>query len=236
MITKTTATYDCSTCTIRDENFFCTMKDSSVAALNKMKFTAVYPKGAILFSEGESARGVFIICSGRVKLVTTSSAGRSLIAKIAGPGEIIGASAVVAKQPYGMSAETLEPVQAAFIRDDEFMRFMSSTPEVAMRTALELSTQLHQAQAEIRTLGLSRSVRDKFAMLLHDWCDDAGTKSPEGVRLKVTLTHEEIAQRIGTTRETITRLLTQFRSEQLIEVRGSTMIVHNPAALSAAGM
>ena len=236
MITKTTATYDCSSCTIRDERFFCTMKDNAVAVLNKMKFTAVYPKGATLFAEGESARGVFIICSGRVKLVTTSSAGRSLIARIAGPGEIIGASAVVSSQPYGMSAETLEPVQAAFIREDEFMRFMSSTPEVAMRTALELSNQLHHAQNEIRTLGLSRSVRDKFATLLHGWCDDTGTNSAEGVRLKVTLTHEEIAQMIGTTRETITRLLTQFRSERLIEVRGSTMIVRNPAALEAPAM
>jgi CRP/FNR family transcriptional regulator len=230
MITKATATHDCTTCTLRTARFFCAMKDATVATWNDMTFSSLYPKGATLFAEGEKPRGVFLVCSGRVKLVTTSAAGRSLIARIAGPGEILGVAPVVLGQPYQLSAETLEPVQMSFIRADEFMRFLTSNTEVSMRTALELSTQLHQAENEIRTLGLSRSVRDKFATLLQGWCDD-GTGSPEGVRVKVTLTHEEIAQLIGTTCETVTRLLTQFRSERLIEMRGSTMIVKNRAGL-----
>ena len=235
MISRSTATYDCTKCAIRREGSFCSMKDASIATLNTIKFTASYPKGATLFVEGEEPRGVFIVCSGRVKLVTSSSAGRTLIAKIAGPGEILGISAVVLKQPYQLTAETLEPVQTTFVRNDEFMRFMTSNSEVSMRTALALSTQIHDAENEIRTLGLGRSVRDKFASLLHGWCNGAD-RTPDGVRLKVTLTHEEIAQLLGTTRETVTRLLTQFRSERLIEVKGSTMIVRNPAALEAQAM
>lgn len=233
MINRSTITNDCTKCSLRNRDFFCSLKESLTATLNKMKFTATYPKGATLFAEGEDSRGVFIVCSGRVKLQTTSSAGRTVIAKIAGPGEILGLSAVVLGEPYQMNAETLEPVQTTFIRGDEFMKLLAANSDLSMRTALELSKHVHQAENEIRTLGLGRSVREKFAALLHGWCND-GNESADGVRLKVLLTHEEIGQLIGTTRETITRLLTQFRSERLIEVRGSTMIVRNPMALEAA--
>ena len=233
MISRPATTYDCSKCTIRREGFFCALKDDSVAALNGMRFTAAYPKGATLFHEGEQARGVFIVCSGRVKLVASSSAGRTLIAKIAGPGEVLGVSAVVLKRPYELSAETLEPVQISFVRADDFLRFLTSSTEVSMRTAQQLAGDCHQAQTEIRTLGLGRSVRDRFSTLLLEWCNEAPASAGDGVRLKVLLTHEEIAQIIGTTRETVTRLLTQFRVEKLIEMKGSTMIVRNPAALEA---
>lgn len=234
MKTRSTGTYDCTKCTLRLQGSFCALKDATIATMNSIKFTASYPKGATLFCEGEDPRGVFIVCSGRVKLVTSSSAGRTLIAKIAGPGEILGVSAVVLKQAYQLTAETLEPVQTTFIRNDEFMRFMTSNTEVTMRTAFVLSTQIHDAENEIRTLGLGRSVRDKFASLLQGWCVGAD-RSADGIRLKVLLTHEEIAQLLGTTRETVTRLLSQFRAEHLIEVKGSTMFVRNPAALEAMG-
>jgi CRP/FNR family transcriptional regulator len=234
MINRPASNYDCSRCTIRNEGFFCALKDESLTALNAMRFTAVYPKGATLFHEGEDARGVYIVCSGRVKLVASSSAGRTLIAKIAGAGEVLGVSAVVLKQNYELTAETLEPVQVTFVRADDFLRFITSSTEVSMRTAQQLSSDCQQAHNEIRTLGLGRSVRDRFSSLLLDWCNEApATANADGVRLKVMLTHEEIAQIIGTTRETVTRLLTQFRAEHLIEVKGSTMIVRNPAALEA---
>ena len=235
MISRAAANYDCTKCTLRVERSFCALKDATIATLNSIKFTASYPKGATLFCEGEEPRGVFIVCSGRVKLVTTSTSGRTLIAKIAGPGEVLGISAVVLKQPYQLTAETLEPVQTTFVRSDEFLRFMNSNSEVTMRTAMALSTQIHDAENEIRTLGLGRSVRDKFAALLQGWCDETG-RTADGYRLKVLLTHEEIAQLLGTTRETVTRLLTQFRAEKLIEVRGSTMLVRNPKALEAPAM
>jgi CRP/FNR family transcriptional regulator len=231
MATRATISNDCTHCSLRNEGFFCAFKEKTIAELNGLKFTAAYPKGATLFCEGEEPRGVFIVCSGRVKLVTTSNAGRTLIARIAGPGEILGLSAVVLGQPYQLAAETLEPVQITFIRRDEFMRFLTTNSEVSMRAARELSTHLHKAQNELRNLGLARTVRDKFATLLNDWCATA-KESPDGLRLNILLTHEEIAQLIGTTRETVTRLLTQFRAEKLIEMRGATMIVRDRAALA----
>ena len=215
----------CADCTVRAERLFCNMTDDSVATMDSIKFTGVYPKGSLLFVEGEQPRGVFILCSGRAKLTTSSSEGKMLIVKIAEPGEVLGASATILGKPYEVSAETLEPSQLNFIKRDDFMRFLSANAEVCMHTAQQLSEKYHSAQREIRSLGLAQTTGEKLAKLMLDWCNADSEETPKGIRLKVLLTHEEIAQMIGTTRETVTRLLSDLKRRKIIEVKGSTVLV-----------
>ncbi|HVR38242.1 MAG TPA: Crp/Fnr family transcriptional regulator [Thermoanaerobaculia bacterium] len=203
----------------------------AIASLEKIKFTGVYPKGSLLFVEGEESRGVFILCSGKVKLTTTSSEGRTLIVRVAEAGDVLGASAVILKRAYEVSAETLEPSQVNFIRHDDFMQFLASEKEAMMSIARQLSGDYYAAQREIRSFGLAQTTSEKLARLVLDWCDQRGEKTDHGIRLKVLLTHEEIAQMIGTTRETVTRLLMQLRNKKVIDVKGSTVMVSQPAAL-----
>ena len=216
---------NCSECAVRAERTFCNMSESTVAALERIKFTGIYPKGSLLFVEGEQPRGIFILCSGRAKLTTSSTEGKVLIVKIAEPGEVLGASATILGKPYEVSAETIEPAQLNFIKREDFMKFMNTDPEACMHTAQQLSEKYHSAQREIRSLGLSQTTGEKLAKLLLDWCDRNGEPTPKGVRLKVLLTHEEIAQMIGTTRETVTRLLSDFKRRKIIDVKGSTVNV-----------
>src|ERR1051325_9141936 len=90
----------CSNCPQREINGgFCNMAAEPVLALDSMKFTGAYPKGALLFVEGEQPRGVFVLCRGQAKLTTPSSDGRTLIVKIASPGEILGVSAAILGRP-----------------------------------------------------------------------------------------------------------------------------------------
>lgn len=215
----------CVDCTVRAERLFCNMTDESVASMDGIKFTGVYPKGSLLFVEGEQPRGVFILCSGRAKLTTSSSEGKILIVKIAEPGEVLGASATILGKPYEVSAETLEPAQLNFIKREDFMRFISANAEVCMHTAQQLSEKYHSAQREIRSLGLAQTTGEKLAKLMLDWCNNNSEETPKGIRLKVLLTHEEIAQMIGTTRETVTRLLSDLKRRKIIEVKGSTVLV-----------
>jgi len=224
-------THNCSTCTHREN--FCAMSAQSVSMLERIKFTAMYPKGSLLFVEGEPARGVFVLCSGKVKLTTSSSEGRTLIVRIASPGELLGASAVLLQKPYEMSVETIEPCQINFIRAEEFMAWIQNDREAMMSVARQLSGDYYAAQREIRSFGLAQTTTEKLARLVLDWCDQGGERTPSGVRLKVLLTHEEIAQMIGTTRETVTRLLTNLRSKKVIEVKGSTVNVMRMDALEA---
>lgn len=215
----------CTDCTVRTERLFCNMSPASIADMESVKFTGVYPKGSLLFVEGEQPRGVFIICSGKVKLTTSSTEGRTLIVKIAEEGEVLGASASILGKTYEVSAETIEPSQVNFIKRDDFMKFLNTSAEACMHTAQQLSEKYHSAQREIRTLGLAQTTSEKLAKLLLDWCERGGETTPKGVRLKVLLTHEEIAQMIGTTRETVTRLLSDFKRKKIIEVKGSTLLV-----------
>lgn len=209
------------------------MPARSMRTLEQIKFTAMYPKGSLLFVEGETPRGVIVLCSGKVKLTTSSSEGRTLIIRIAEAGELLGASAVLLGRNHEISAETVEPCQVNFIRTEEFMHWIQTDPEAMMAVARQLSGDYYAAQREIRSFGLAQTTSEKLARLMLDWCNESGEKTDKGVRLKVLLTHEEIAQMIGTTRETITRLLTGLRTRKVIEVKGSTVNVIRVDALEA---
>src|SRR6187397_3230888 len=156
----------CAACERGAEQLFCNMSPDAMKMLDAIKFTSVYPKGSVLFVDGEDPRGVFILCSGRAKLTTSSTEGRTLILKIAEPGEVLGASATILGRPYEVSAETLEPSQLNFIKREDFLRFLNTSAEACMHTAQQLSEKYHAAQREIRSLGLSQTTGEKLAKLI----------------------------------------------------------------------
>jgi CRP/FNR family transcriptional regulator len=200
--------------------------------LESIKYSSLYPKGAMLFVEGQSPRGVFVLCTGRVKLSTCSSDGKTLM-RIAEPGDVIGLSAAVSGKPYELSAETLNSCQVNFIRRDDFLRFLRTHGEVCLRVSQHLSNDYHTAYEQVRSLALSHSAAEKLARLLLNWCDEDGKPTDQGIRLKLTLTHEEMAQMIGASRETVTRLLGEFRTKQVIHLKGSNLLIRNKGALQA---
>ena len=223
--------HNCATCTQR--HGFCSIPPQSMQTLERIKFTAMYPKGSLLYVEGETPRGVMVLCSGKVKLTTSSSEGRTLIVRIADAGELLGSSAVLLGRTHEVSAETIEPCQVNFIRTEEFMAWIQSDAPAMMGVARQLSGDYYEAQREIRSFGLAQTTTEKLARLVLDWCNQRGEKTDKGMRLKVLLTHEEIAQMIGTTRETVTRLLTTLKARKVIEVKGSTVNVMRVDALEA---
>src|SRR5918994_2067629 len=120
---------NCTACARGAERLFCNMSPAAMKTLDAIKFTSVYPKGSVLFVDSEEPRGVFILCSGRAKLTTSSTEGRTLIVKIAEPGEVLGASATILGKPYEVSAETIEPSQINFIKRDDFLHFLNAHAE-----------------------------------------------------------------------------------------------------------
>ncbi len=220
----------CVTCKLRADKIFCNLPTQTVQALEAIKYTTAYPKGAVLFVEGQAPRGVFILCRGRVKLSICSSDGKTLILKIAEAGEVLGLSASVSGKPYELTAETLDPCQVNFVKREDFLRFLREHNDVCLRVAEQLSEKYNTACHEIRSLGLSHSAAEKLAKLLLEWSvKNGGARQPD--RLKLTLTHEEIAQMIGTSRETVTRLFADFKKRQLIQLKGSTLVIRNRPAL-----
>jgi len=220
----------CSHCTLPREGKFCDLAPKALEDLQQVKYTGMYPKGSTLFVEGEKPRGVFILCSGKAKLTTSSSEGKTLIVRVAAAGEILGLGSTVLDTAYEQSAETTEPAQVNFIRRDEFLRLMNSHSEILLRVAQQLSKSVLSAERDIRTFGLSQTTAERLAKLILDWTKN-GEETPKGVRVKVLMTHEEIAQMIGTTRETVTRLLSDFKRKKIIDVKGSSVFILGKDAL-----
>ena len=221
---------NCITCPVREEHLFCNLSNSALQKLNEIKSTAVYPKSAILFIEGQQPRGVFVLCNGKAKLSTSSSEGKTLITKISEAGDVLGLNAAISNHPYEVTAEMIEPGQANFIPRDALLQFLKQHGEVALRVAEQLSKNYYTAYEEIRTLGLTTSPAEKFARLLLSWYPDKSVANGQA-QVKLTLTHEEIAEMIGTTRETVSRLFSDFKKKQLLQVKGSTLVIRNKGAL-----
>ena len=221
---------NCLTCPVREEQVFCSLSLHAGQRLNEIKSTAMYPKGAMLFIEGQQPRGVFVLCAGKAKLSTSSREGKTIITKLSEAGDVLGLNSVISNRPYEVTAEMMEPGQANFIPRESLLQFLKEHGEVALRVAEQLSRNYYTAYEEIRTLGLATSPSEKFAKLLLSWTPKLPSHD-NGTQVKLTLTHEEIAEIIGTTRETVSRLFSQFKKKQLLQLKGSTLVIRDRTAL-----
>jgi CRP/FNR family transcriptional regulator, cyclic AMP receptor protein len=220
---------NCLACPHREERLFCDLPPAAVQTLATITSPAAYPKGATLFVEGQAARGVFILCSGRVKLSTSAADGGSLIARISHQGDVLGLPATVTGKPYELTAEVIEPTQANFIHRSEFLKFLSANGEAAVRVAQQLAEFYQKAVSEMRTIGLTHSAEEKLARFLLDQM--ANSNGKDQVKLTLTFTHEEIGQMVGASRETVSRTFAEFKRKKLIQVKGSSFTIASRAAL-----
>jgi CRP/FNR family transcriptional regulator len=167
-----------------------------------------------------------------VKLSTSSIDGKTLIIRISDSGEVLGLPATVTGKPYELTAEVVEPAQANFISRTDFLNFLREHGDVSLRVAQQLAETYHAAIGEMRSIELANSAAEKLARFLLDWCASHGN-ARQPMRAKLTLTHEEIAQMIGASRETVTRLFSDFKKKQLLTVQGSTLTIPDRGALES---
>jgi CRP/FNR family transcriptional regulator, cyclic AMP receptor protein len=221
---------NCTTCPVREQHLFCNLSPSAVQRLNDITSSAVYPRAAMLFIEGQQGRGIFVLCSGKAKLSTTSQEGKTLITKISEHGDVLGLNATISNRPYEVTAEMVQPGQANFIAADALLQFLHEFGEVAIRVAQQLSCNYYSAYEGIRTLGLANSPGKRLAKILLGWSAERGD-SVNSLRLHLGLTHEEIGDMIGTSRETVSRLFSEFKRKQFIQSQGSSLVILNKSAL-----
>jgi CRP/FNR family transcriptional regulator len=213
-----------------DGEFFNKLSPLALKDLGAMAFSSSYPSGMILFSEKDPAPGVYIVLEGEVKLSMNSSDGRRLILRIAKKGEILGLASALSGKPCEMTAETLYPARIAPIERKNFLNFLSRHPEVYQCVTEELSRDYTMACEQLRTVGLSNSAPEKLARLLLEWSEN-GKTTECGTHFRFPLTHGEIGEFIGASRETVTRTLSVFKSRQLVAFHGSTLTIPSKTAL-----
>jgi len=221
---------NCETCKLRGNGFFCQLPPSALKDFDATKVTSTYPQGAVLFLEKQPARGIYMLCQGEMKLSVSSSEGKTLILRIARPGDVLGLTAALAGTPNEATAEAVRPSQVAFIRRDDFVRFLAKHPEAYPMVARQLGAQYQAACKQLRTVALSSSVEERLAKFILEFSEE-GLQTKQGTRITLPLTHEELGQFIGTTRETVTRTLSEFKNKDLVTIQGATLLVRNRPAL-----
>jgi CRP/FNR family cyclic AMP-dependent transcriptional regulator len=212
---------------------FCCLPGPASSKFDSIKIPRGFSKGSILFMEGQPSKGVYILCSGRVKLSACSQEGKVIILGIAEKGDIIGLGAVMNGIDHETSAEALETCTTNFVRSNDFLEFLKTDPAACLNAAKQMSRNYLTAYQQICSLGLSDSVADKLAKLFLGWSGNG--HGPVGrVHLKNRFTHEEMAEMIGTSRETVTRALRYLRELDLITVKGTDLFIHDRQRLRAA--
>jgi CRP/FNR family transcriptional regulator, cyclic AMP receptor protein len=217
---------------MREDNFFCNLRKANLEIFESLKITNAYPEGSTLFMQGQPSNGVYILCQGRVKLSTCSKDGKVIILHIAEPGEILGLSATISDSDHIATGEVIESCQVNFVRNADFLNFLQHNAEACLGAVKQLSKNYQTAYLQICSLGLSNSVADKLATLFLGWCKASGNDD-KATHLKISYTHEEIAQMIGTSRETVTRLLKDFKDKHLISIKGKDLVIHDQDKLEA---
>jgi len=221
---------DCLNCEHRHLRMFCNLTPAALEDYDGIGVMMSHGHGAKLFTEGDAARNVFVLCFGQVKISSTSRDGKTMILKIAGPGDVMGLSAVLANVAHEVTAEAIEPCQVKVVRKQEFLDFLGRHGIASMNAAQSLSAEYLTVFHDAQRLALSNSAEGRLARLLLDWGRSAACGKAE-IRFTMALTHEEIASMAGTSRETVTRLLNQFRRNQWITIRGSSLTITQPDQL-----
>jgi CRP/FNR family transcriptional regulator, cyclic AMP receptor protein len=149
----------CLKCTERLERIFCDLAPQTLHDFDALKSIVKWQRGSTLFREGQSARGIFVLCDGRAKLSVCSESGKHLVLRIAGPGEVLGLSAALAGSPHEITAELLDDAQVAIVKRKDLLRFLHEHREACLQVVNLLSQDLHIAYDRVRSLGLGRSRR-----------------------------------------------------------------------------
>lgn len=188
------------------------------------------PANTVLFMEDQAPSNILFLLEGQVKVSMNSYAGRRLIIGIANPGETLGLASALSGSRYDITAETLYSCKIASMEREEFLEFLTRNPAAYKNVTRELCLDCVRARERLRTVGLAATAPARLARLLLEWCAD-GRKTVDGTRLFCALTHGEIGEYIGTSRETVTRIFSDFKFQELLKSRGSTLIISNRRGL-----
>jgi CRP/FNR family transcriptional regulator len=222
---------DCFTCTLRQNGDFCDQPQPLMSVFNAIGHLTLYPANATLLVEGQNPRGVYIACSGRAKLSVEARGGKTIILKIVGDRQVLGLSAVISGGMSPITVTTIELCQIKFVERESFLRLIEHDSRVALECAAMLGREVTTSFDDVHELLLARSSTEKLARLLLSWV--SGEPRNRELRVPTEFTHEEISQMIGSSRETVTRLLSDMKRKDLIRFEGATLVIPNRIALQA---
>lgn len=218
--------HHCDTCRSRGQGVFCDLSREHLESIDRAKTTNRYQPRQVIFYEGNKPFGLYCISSGKVKIYKIDPDGHQQIVRLAGPGDVIGYRCLLSDQAYSATAETLEDAEVCFVDKNTFLHVLETHPSTAFHVMSALATDLGRAEQQIVNL-THKNIRERLAELFLVFEKKYGEKVGKNVRLNILLTREELAELIGTTQESLIRLISEFKQDGLIAVDGRAITLLN---------
>lgn len=219
----------CESCGSRVHSTFAALTVVETAAVSSSKACHRYERGATVFRQDEFARGLYCIHHGHVKVSRTGHDGREQILRFAGPGEQIGYASLITGEPYTINAAAVESSSVCFIPRELIFNLIRENTHLALRFMQAISHELDDTERRVVELA-QKSVRERVAEALLVLRETFGTDD-DGETIRIQLTREEIADIVGTAPESVIRMLSELKHDQVIETAGRNIRIKNLRSL-----
>lgn len=221
----------CEFCMSRKFSLFSDLAEPHLCHLSDHKNYITHKKGQILFYEATKPLGVFCINDGVVKVFKTASNGKEQIIRLAKKGDFLGYASLLGEESYSNSATIVEDAKICFVPRESFLKVLAEDTEFHRRVTKALCRDLGIMEDKL-TDATQKSIRERLAFTLLKLSETYGIDGNEGDKIDIVLTREEIAGLVGTATETVIRLLSEFRKDELIDFEGKKILVLDKRGLA----
>jgi CRP/FNR family transcriptional regulator/CRP/FNR family cyclic AMP-dependent transcriptional regulator len=209
---------------LRTVPIFSDLTDDDIDALARLTTRRRCPKDTVVFFENEEGDTMFMILEGRIKVTILGDDGREIILSVLGAGDFFGEMALLDNEPRSATAIAAEETELLLLHRTEFQGVLAQNSSISTALIRVLNQRLRRANHQISTLALL-DVYGRVARVLLDMAREEGRRLKDGSIAFRRATHQEIANRIGTTRETVTRMLKDLERQGLIHIDGREIVL-----------
>lgn len=215
---------------LRKTPLFASLTEKELEALAARTVRRQFQRGELLFSEGDPCSGLFLVASGKIRIFKVSPSGREQLLAIEGPGSSFAELPVFDGGNYPATASASEDAEVLFVSRKDFQNFCREHPEVALKLIAVVGSRLRRLVGIIEELSFT-TVRQRLIALILRLAQASGSPSKEGIRVELTMSHQDLAAELGTVRELISRNLSRLQAEGFLEVDGRKIIVKDVAGM-----
>jgi len=217
---------DCRNCFVRSSTCFSDLLPEDMDELVGQKISTVYKKGQTIFYEGMIPTGIYCLHKGKIKITKRGIDGKEQIVRFVLEGGLLGIRSLMGGHKYSASATTLEESVVCYIDKKTFFKLSTKYPDISHCVMTLICTLLEEAEMKMTSLA-QKHVRERLAegLLILDELFNKPGGCRVGDEHSIVLTREDLANIVGTATETVIRLLSEFRDEQLIETEGRKIIL-----------
>lgn len=216
---RSTADVSCETCASKDSSIFCSLTHEGLFLLSHSKSVNVYKKGDVIFHEGSRPLGLFCVHGGKVKIYKTGLEGKEQIVRLAKEGDLIGYRSLISGELYSASATAVQDAMVCYIPQSIFFHLLQTDVEFSMRTLRLICDALKEAENQVTHIA-QKPLRQRLAETILMLKNFYGVDPADDNVISNTLSREELANLVGTAPACVMRLLSEFRKDKIIDLKG----------------